>query len=155
MTRTQILLEALADSPADVNRLVARLDRADAERRPAEGLWSMADVIAHLIAVETPFRERFRRILDEDQPWVPSIRLDEPRPANELETAALCDLFAQEREQTLKLLRALRAGDWQRPAVHEETGPTTLRFQVQVLVGHDIEHTSQLAELRAGLPSRQ
>ena len=56
---------------------------------------------------------------------------------------------------TLEWLHEIGPADWQRPAIHETHGRTTLRFLVQNLVAHDIEHTSQLALILGHLRAKR
>jgi hypothetical protein len=46
----------------------------------------------------------------------------------------------------LAFLSGLAPEDWERPAVHETMGPTTLALQVQNVINHDLEHLAQLRE---------
>jgi len=145
MTKRDVLLQALASTPADVGRLVRGLDAAAADWRGAG--WSCHDVVAHLVYLEPLYQERLRRVLTEERPAVPYLH---PNPAahdHSRTIAQLAERFGDLRGQTLAALRAIGPGDWQRPAVHETSGLTTLRFLVQGIVDHDIEHTSQLVEI--------
>lgn len=157
MTKRAVLLEALASTPADVGRLVRGLDESAATWR-GDGwswhdtwswhdAWSCRDVVAHLSAIEPLYLARLRRIVAEDKPTVAALYPDESTHDTTLPTAALAERFLTIREVTIAWLREISAGDWQRPAIHETKGPTTLRFLVQDLVAHDIEHTSQLAAI--------
>jgi uncharacterized damage-inducible protein DinB len=64
------------------------------------------------------------------------------------DTADLLLQFKECRAETITFLKTLSPGQWQRPAIHEHTGKTTLRFLVQLLIEHDIEHMNQIVQLQ-------
>ena len=68
-------------------------------------------------------------------------RPDPAQPA----PAALAS-FRAGRERLLAFLSGLAPDDWDRPAVHETLGPTTLALQVQNIINHDLEHLAQLQQ---------
>ncbi len=147
MSKRIVLLQALASTPADLLRLVRSFDAAGADGAANAAEWSARDVLAHLIYVEQGYQARIDLILRETEPLLPFIN---PQRADDETLAALVDVaeqFRAAREATLVSLQALTPGQWQKPAIHATTGPTTLRSQVQILVEHDIEHTNQLVEL--------
>ncbi len=154
MTKRAILLEALASTPPDVVRLVRGLDETAAVQQ-TDGGWSCYDVVAHLAHSEPLYLTRLQRILAENEPVLADphpngVVRDPDRPI-----AAVADCFWNVRRVTLDWLREIIAADWQRPAIHETHGRTTLRFLVQNLVAHDIEHTSQLALILGHLRAKQ
>jgi len=146
MTKRAILLEALASTPADVARLARGLDKPAAAWRPAGG-WSCHDVLAHLVAIEPLYLARFQRIVTENEPTVAALLPDESLHDHTLPLAMLIQRFADARGVTCAWLHEISPADWQRSAIYETTGRTTLRFLVQDLVAHDIEHTSQLVTI--------
>lgn len=146
MTKRAILLEALASTPADVARLARGLDETAAAWRPAGG-WSCHDVLAHLVAIEPLYLARLQRIVTENEPTAAALLPDESTHDPALPAAALVELFGELRGMTCGWLYELSPAAWQRQAIHETHGRTTLRFLVQALVAHDIEHTSQLVTI--------
>jgi hypothetical protein len=65
--------------------------------------------------------------------------------------AALSD-FRAGRERLLAFLSGLAPEAWDRPAVHETLGATTLALQVQNIINHDLEHLVQLHQLPLSPP---
>lgn len=147
MTKRIVLLQALASTPADITRLIKPLDEATASWKLKHDTWTPRDVVSHLIHVEQAYQIRLNRILVEDEPTVPFIHPDEAIHDRETLIAHLGEQFRQTRGATLTTLQALNPGEWQRVAIHETKGRTTLRYLVQDLVAHDIEHTNQLVEI--------
>lgn len=155
MTKRAILLEALASMPKDLAFMLRhKTETAVTHHRPAPEQWSMADVLTHLVTIEALYLARLQRILQEERPFLPYLHpetLPEPSP---LPLPDLLANFSRARSQTLGFLQALKPGSWQRPAVHETLGPTTLRFMVQLLVEHDTEHLNQLVEIQQRTQTR-
>jgi uncharacterized damage-inducible protein DinB len=146
MTQRAVLLQALASTPADVERLIRGLDESNAARQTEASAWSPGAVVAHLLAVEHAYQSHIRRIIEENEPLLPSSHSAvEHQPGG---SVAAAEQFRQSREATLTTLHGLAAGDWQRKAIHETAGRISLRSLVQRLVEHDIEHTNQLVEIR-------
>lgn len=148
MTKRDQLLRALRSSPRDYALTARSTPAGDLHRRPTPGEWSVGDVLSHLSDVEQRYLKRLQRLIDEDNPAVPWFGPDET--THDL-TASLDDLlaeFTRRREDTLDFLSALKPGQWQRPAVHRTLGPTTLRFLVQYLLEHDIEHLNQIIDIQ-------
>ena len=146
MTKRAILLEALASTPVDVARMVRGLDETSAVWR-ADGSWSCRDVVAHLAYIEPLYLACLRRIVAEDEPTVAALLPDETAHNHDLSTTGLVERFGEARQLTCDWLREISPADWQRPASHDTKGRTTLRFLVQDLVAHDIEHTVQLVAI--------
>lgn len=144
MTKRAVLLEALASTPADVARLVRGLDETAAVQQ-MDGGWSCYDVVAHLADTEPLYRADLQRVLAEDTPAVAGSPPHEMALARARSLAALTDCFSEARRVTIDWLREISPAAWQRPAIHQTHGRTTLRFLVHDLVAHDIEHTGQLA----------
>jgi uncharacterized damage-inducible protein DinB len=151
MSRRGVLLEALAATPRDLERMTRRIDAADAVRRPVPGQWCVVDVVAHLADVEERYLARLQRVVALDTPREAAIT---PHPdAHDLQRplAEHVAAFAERRAATIAFLSSLEQRDWGRRLVHETEGPSRLRDQVQALVGHDNEHLAQITNLREAL----
>jgi uncharacterized damage-inducible protein DinB len=151
----RMLIEALAGTPRDLTRLTRRVTEIQALVRPAPDAWCIKDVIAHLLDIEPHFRARFERMLAEDNPREPALVPDPAahdlaRPAPDLIAG-----FAAERARTTALLAALTHQQWLRTCQHEAFGPTRLRKQVEILIGHDNEHLAQIVNLREYLDQHE
>jgi hypothetical protein len=135
-------LDILAVTPDAVATLCGE---ATAGRTPTAGEWSAADVVGHLLDVETVFGFRWRLALTADEPAYPGY--DEKRWA-ELPKPPLDQLvttFRHLRAHDLHLLRQLDAEDLRRVGVHGEQGPETVDVMVRKMAGHDLLHLDQLA----------
>jgi len=144
----QMLIEALDGTPRDLERLTRRVDDAAALMRPAPGAWCIKDVIAHLAEVEELFRARFVRMVEQDDPYEPSIHPNSDEHDLGRDLRELIALFAARRASTTAYLRALNHRQWLRTCVHEVHGRIKLRKQVEFLIGHDNEHLAQIVTIR-------
>jgi hypothetical protein len=147
MTRRAELLQALDATPRDLARAVRGLPPPVTGTRPAPDQWSPADIVHHLISVETCTLARFHRVAEETNP---TLLLILPDLAHHF-AAPLDDLLAHfptARAQTLAYLTPLSSGVWARPAHFEDGSKTTFRYLVQALVDHDTEHLNQLVEVK-------
>jgi uncharacterized damage-inducible protein DinB len=151
MSRRSVLIESLQATPRDLARLLRPIDDAAARRRPAEGEWCLADVVAHLGYCEERYLARLRRIVEQDNPFEPYLHPDESAHDLARPLAELLAEFAARRAETVAFLAGLEQRDWGRPLIHETLGPTRLRDQVQALVAHDNTHLEQAVTLREQL----
>ena len=143
-TRYIVLLQSLRSSPDRLEAAVRSLPAEAHDWRPGEQDWSAHMLASHLAAAEAPFLKRLTRIAAEDRPSLPWFGPDLARPDSPDPLPAILARFRDEREHLLEFLSGLAPEDWERPAVHETMGPTTLALQVQNLVNHDTEHLGQL-----------
>jgi FMN phosphatase YigB (HAD superfamily) len=117
--------------------------------RPDYAEWSPIEVVCHLHESERDVqRPRFELILREDNPFLSQPK---PPPAPATRTCPrygrkVAGWFAEERQQTLNLLGAVEARDWQRPARHYIFGPTNLLEMADFTAQHDRMHFTQLCQ---------
>jgi uncharacterized damage-inducible protein DinB len=149
MTQRAVLLQALASTPRDVERLIRALPPEGRRWRPDDN-WSVGQILAHLVDAETVLRSRLERIRQEDNPRLPAYNpQDHGRPPAEPgQPEALLEHFRETRRQTLAFLTDLNPGEWQRPASNDSRGATTLRWQVVDMMNHDLAHLGQLVDIR-------
>jgi uncharacterized damage-inducible protein DinB len=145
MTKRIVLLQALASTAPDLTRILRNLDETTGSWRPNPREWSCYDILVHLVEVERAYQARLKRVLLENEPKVPAIH---PGDSHEISGSLenLVHTFRYAREETLVLLQDISPAGWHRAAIHETKGRMTMRFLVQDLVSHDIEHTNQVVE---------
>ena len=139
-----LLLQSLASLPAQLDAELAGHDAAAAARRPAPDEWSAIETVTHLAAGEAPFLTRLRRIVAENNPFLPYFGPDVARPDAAQRLPQALDHFRAERARLVDFLAGLPAEAWHRPGVHETLGATTLAQQAQNIIDHDQEHLAQL-----------
>jgi len=142
-----LLLQALDQSPRRVAELVQALpaEAHDWKLKPDE--WDVAQIVAHLTAAQPLFRTRLTRILENDNPWLPRFGPETALPDSPEPLHALLARFRAERDRILRFLSGLDPDDWDRPAIHQTMGATTLALQVQSILNHDNEHLGQMGNL--------
>lgn len=150
MSRRTVLIESLEATPLDLARLLRPVLNGDATRRPAPDAWCIAEIVAHLGYTEEHMLARLRRVADEDNPTVAVIE-DPGGHDTSRSLAELLAAFVERRAVTIAFLQRLDQRAWARPLVHERTGPTRLRDQVQAIVAHDNEHLEEIVRLREAL----
>lgn len=150
MSKRIVLLQALAVTVSNLERLLPGFDGQTRGYRPQPGMWSVADVLSHLVTVETQYLRRLQRVLAEERPFLPAILPDETTH----NLFVSLDDFAVARQATLVLLREVAEVGWARTAVHETQGEVTFQALVQFLVDHDSEHLNQIAAIQQQLTTR-
>ncbi len=146
MSKREVLLEALSSTPNDLRLTVGGMGETAVFHRPSAADWSVADVVYHLAEVEGRYLVRLQTVVREERPYLPYIHPEEKTGLNR-SFAELVEVFRQARQQTTAFLQALKPGQWQRKGVHETWGEVNLRYLVQQLVAHDIEHLNQMVEM--------
>jgi hypothetical protein len=67
-------------------------------------------------------------------------------------TPAALAAFRKRRADTLKFLRGLTPGQWDRTGIHATRGRETLKDSVGSIAKHDLNHLDQLKRALAGKP---
>jgi hypothetical protein len=111
-------------------------------RPPADGQWSAAECLRHLLDVErSVFPTRVRAFLAGQD--FPGFDPDAQPPVDLSRPAEMAREFASLREGSLSLLAELTAADLARSARHAELGPVTLGEMMHEWAAHDLNHTVQ------------
>jgi hypothetical protein len=140
------------DLPADLLGGMSRASAliADAVRAAGaseSGVWSAAEIAAHLADVELGLGWRIRRTLAETEPelepfdqerWASALRYSE----RDAETSLAA--YAAQRAANVELLSHLSDGEWERRFRHREFGVQPLRVLVRHIADHDLEHLLQI-----------
>ncbi len=117
-------------------------------QRPDPAEWSILQILCHLWRAETEVHEqRLRTILEEDNPFIPSL----PPPGPDIpechdDGMEVFQRFRAQRKQTMAMLAALGADDWRRPARHSIFGLTNLLEMAYFTAQHDRLHITQLCQ---------
>jgi uncharacterized damage-inducible protein DinB len=151
MSKRIVLLQALASTPNDLRLMVQSLPANLVHQRPDPDNWSIAEILCHLIDIEARYRQRLYTVVHEGNPSLPALHPDETQYNEKATLDELLHQFGTAREVTVAFLQELSMKQWQRPAVHANWGATTLRYLVQQLVDHDINHLNQAVETRQRL----
>lgn len=144
------LVEALQARAAELQRELAGIPDAAASARPAEGEWSIKEIVCHL-AIDTAFRhERLYRMIKLEEPRLPAYDEKAELEKRNPQAARIDDLvreFVAKRGETVELLTDLVHWNWARCGHHEERGRISIRQMVDLAIAHDEDHLAQLRAL--------
>ena len=142
------LLQLLAAQRDDTVRLLGPLDDTRATHRYAEGKWSIAEVLGHIIDAERVFTYRALTFARGDASALPSF--DENawavvsnagrRPMHSLLTE-----YRAVREATLQLFQSFGDEEFARSGVASKN-PVSVRALAYIVVGHERHHLRILRE---------
>ncbi|WP_373653569.1 DinB family protein [Schlesneria sp. DSM 10557] len=147
----------VASWPDSLKDLVARYERGAGElsaavagfpsmqlKTPAPpGVWSVLQIVCHLSDFEIVYADRMKRVVAEDNPTMLSgdpdlfaakLAYDQRDVREEL------GLIASVRRQVARILRTLKASDFDRTGQHSTDGPISLLVLLQRVTGHITHH---------------
>src|SRR5262249_20880420 len=152
------LRDVLAVTPDRIVEIAAGLDARTLRERPRPGEWSMKEVLAHLMELETRlFLPRFRLMATQEQPrfegfdpiaWARERDRRKGRFEDDLAS------FRRARADTLAYLVTLPPGATERPGISGHFGPMTLGQYATHTADHDLEHLAQMRACRAAVSAR-
>jgi len=143
------------DDPASVQRAtISELRRLvfgdwlalELRTPPAEGEWSMIQLLGHFTDSELVASARYRWIVAHDTPdiapydqdlWVDRLRHQQAGPAE------LLDLFGALRRANLAMWERIPEEERDRYGVHGERGPESYEVTFRMMAGHDRFHLDQ------------
>jgi len=147
------ILETLSRTPALIERVVEQVPAALVRVR--SGPFALVEHAWHLADLEREgFGERIRRILTEENPFLPDFdgeRVAREREYLKLDPAAALAAFAAARAETVRRLRAIPAGQWDRRGEQEGVGVVSLADLPRRILDHDFSHLNEIADLLADL----
>jgi hypothetical protein len=142
-------LDLLEATPAILRGLMCEISEEDARWKPAEGRFSIAEVLAHLSHSEGHcYRTRLDRFLAEEMPeFEPDDAQMHLHLYKDGDPEEDFGHFEDQRETNVELLRGLPAEAGSRKARHRAAGEITLAQMLHEWAMHDIGHIRQVAEL--------
>ncbi|HYH92576.1 MAG TPA: DinB family protein, partial [Candidatus Saccharimonadales bacterium] len=139
--RRQTLLDRFATGFAEVADALDGADDESLDRHGPAG-WSARMVVHHLADSESMAFIRLRRLIAEDEPFLPdydedewSRRLHYDRP---IETSL--EVLQAVRGSSEQLLRALTPTEWARAGTHGESGPYSVDRWLEIYARHSPDH---------------
>jgi uncharacterized damage-inducible protein DinB len=153
----QQAMKIQAATPGKLRRLTDGLKSQHLAVRPAEGKWSIKEIITHLADTELVYSFRYRKILAEDTPdlsffdqqlWAGNLSY------HQRDLRSVLDMFKAVRQNNLDLMKLTPAKNWQRVGSHAEFGPLTFAQIVVHVVDHDLNHLKQIRQIRQTIRAR-
>ena len=122
-------------------------------RRPADGEWSLTEIVCHLRDVEQEVNlPRLRAVIEQDNPFLSGADTDpwalERNYQAQDGPRGLRD-FSQTRKASARLLRLQPSSVWTRTARHAIFGPTQLVEIVGWFLDHDLIHLEQVRKTKS------
>ena len=146
----QGLIDSLGRFGHVLPAVVGQLAPDDAHWKPADGAWSVLEVVCHLADEEVEdFRGRLARTLhDPTEAWPPNDpeKWAVERRYNEADLAEVSSRFAAERQASVEWLRSLGEPDWSIAYHHPKWGPIRAGDILVSWTAHDMLHLRQIAK---------
>ena len=150
--------DELREMPDMVVQAARTLPGSVVADRPLDGGFAMIEHVWHLADLETDAYEvRIRRILEEDEPQLPSFDGEAVAAKRKYRALRLRDgikKFAEARARNLAALGALDGAAWDRVGIQEGVGRVTLRDVPRLMHEHDLSHREEIAALLQELMPR-
>jgi DinB family protein len=144
------ILKSLRATPVILGAVVAGLDDEQIRRRPAPGEWAVIEVVAHVADVDERAHARLRRMLTEDNPFLPAFDQDAlaaERGYLGMDLPEQVDRYRQSRAAHIADLAQLDRNQWQRAGHHEAAGDLTVQLYEAHVASEDVDHLAQIARL--------
>jgi DinB superfamily len=147
------VVQTYRQTPDQMEAIVA--DAGDRLReRPAEGEWSVLEVLGHIVDGEVASGARMRWVLAEDEPPLPGYdqeRWVERLRHNEDDPAELLQLLRVLRRSNLLLWERASPEERGRVGIHAERGPESFDLLFQLAAGHGLLHLEQMEQTAAAV----
>lgn len=144
------LIESLARFRAVLPAVVRGISTDDARWRPADGAWTVTEVVCHLCDEEEfDFRARLSQLLaDPALPWGPidPVRWAVDRKYNEQDLTVGVNRFCAQRQQSVVWLRSLDDVDWSLGHDLPQVGRLRAGDLLGSWAAHDQLHLRQIAK---------
>lgn len=151
-------LDELARFPDLLKQQLAGLSDDLLRYRPAQGEWSIVEIIGHMTDVDAIWPARVRQMLATDNPQLSQAdnALVTQRDYQNKQLGFLLMTLAERRAEFVELIKGLRPAQLERPGQHPTRGPITVAGAADALSKHDRAHHEQIrANIAAFDASRQ
>ncbi len=144
------LIQRMEILPTTIDAMVAGLPESDWHWRPAEGGWSILEIVCHLVDEETTdFRVRIQITLQQDGRTWPSIDPEQAAIDRDYQNQSIPEQLARlqaERAASLEWLRQLQSPDWNAAYQHPTLGTIKAGDLMAAWAAHDALHIRQIAK---------
>ena len=155
MTSIEEQMARMARTASDFAAAIAGVSDAALSRRPDDKNWSAREVVCHVRDIEESFMARFQAIMLMDEPTFLPVEPDrwaEERQYQRNDVMEALQAFRTRREESLRFLRGLKPGQWERGGIHATRGHMSIKDFVGLMVWHDDNHLDQLTRALRGEP---
>ncbi len=143
------IIEALKHLPVLLDNETDGLSDAVLRYRPAEGEYSIKEIIGHLRDLSEVWHKRLYMITSLTDPRWPAFNGEESVRTHNYQEANVQELIASIRETRVKTAEMLsNCVDWTRLGQHPEMGRRSLKQWGEFVVAHDREHLAAIKALK-------
>ena len=143
------IIEALKKLPEHLEQELAGVSDSARRFRPAEGEWSINEVVGHLRDMVEVWHMRLYRVWSQNDPLFDSFNGEASvveKGYQDADPRRLVGEIAAERIKTVDLLSD--AVDWTRLGQQRGTGRRTLKQFAEFVLSHDEDHLNQIRALK-------
>ncbi len=143
-------LKILARTPEGLRKLTKGVGRKALRRVPADGKWSIHQIVSHMRDAEVVFAYRLRMAIAQSGAGLPAF--DEKDWEKNLHYGEgdfrdILGTFTALRADAVALLRMLGPEEFQRFGMHAERGKETVERIAHMYAGHDRNHLMQIEKI--------
>jgi len=143
----------LQQSRSELMAAITGLDDSALRARLSSGVWTPAELLAHLLSTERIFIERARRAIEQDHyvvtPVGDGVREEHLGMAKRMPVPQIVHGLLAQRRDTLQFIEALSPEDLARTLSHPVRGEQTALWQIEHTIDHEVEHAEEIRARRA------
>jgi hypothetical protein len=150
-------IQVLGATPKRLVKLIEGLSARQIRTKVVKGKWSIQEIIGHMADDELIYSVRTRWIAFEDNPTLVPFDQNAWADGHASEREPVADTLARFealRRSQLRLIRRIPTKELGRAGIHPEFGKISLALYIPWMAGHDLNHLSQIANLRQALLAR-
>ena len=140
-------LEILANTPANLERILKTLGVAGAELSYAPGKWVAREIVCHLADMEIVFGFRLRQAFDTEHVLQPVNEESWAKSYLRLPIQSALIAFLSARTWNLALIETFEKSDFDRTMRHPKHGVQNVMKMLKIFAGHDLNHLEQLEKI--------
>jgi hypothetical protein len=141
-------LQALNETPQEIERLVSGWSDDMFERSYAPGKWSARKLLAHLAQTELALTTRARFALTTPGYRAQSFDQDDWMPLDEqMDARTALAAYLALRRMNMAMWRGLTDAQRSRPFFHPDFGDLDVNWIAAQMAGHDIHHLKQFQQI--------
>ena len=143
------ILGALENNAVVLNYLLRDLagDSPQWDARPDAERFTLREMVAHLLDYDMVSRERFERVIREDNPELPNWDMDAAAEHYaKRDAVGELKLLLESRQTLAAWLEGLSTDEWQRSGSRPGVGTFSVFEGVALMLGHDAYHLRQAVE---------
>ena len=135
--------------PQALEKLIHGLTDQQLDTPYGEGKWTIRQVVHHLADAHCTGIVRFKKILTENNPILPTYEQDEfaELPDMSLPLEPSLDILRGIHERWAVMLEGVDEPGWKRTARHPEDGQYTLDSLLEVYANHGVTHLGHIKQL--------